>query len=154
MYLTYEDYQSYGGTLDETTFNDYEFEAETWIDWYTFRRLQNEETYTDRVKRCVYQLIKLAKLKADALALGSQTIQTRDAEGNITGTIQTTSAVASQSNDGVSISYNVVSASDAYHALQTTESGNLIEDTVKKYLQGVKNSLGRLVLYRGVYPNE
>ena len=29
MYLTYEAYQNMGGTLDETTFNNYEYEAET-----------------------------------------------------------------------------------------------------------------------------
>lgn len=29
-----------------------------------------------------------------------------------------------------------------------------MEDTVQKYLQGVTNSLGRKVLYRGIYPNE
>lgn len=153
MYLTYEEYQSYGGTLDETTFTDFEFEAETWIDWYTFNRLQNEDTQDERVKRCVNKLIQLAKMKADALALGSQTVQTKDSEGNVT-TIQTTASVASQSNDGVSISYNTISASEAYRALQATESGNLIEMTVKQYLQGLKNSLGRKVLYRGLYPNE
>lgn len=153
MYLTYEEYQSYGGTLDETTFNDFEFEAETWIDWYTFNRLQNEDTQDERVKRCVNKLIQLAKMKADALALGSQTTQITDGEGNVT-TIQTTASIASQSNDGVSISYNTISASEAYRALQATESGNLIEMTVKQYLQGLKNSLGRKVLYRGLYPNE
>jgi len=32
--------------------------------------------------------------------------------------------------------------------------GSLISDTINKYLYGVKNSLGQLVLYRGIYPNE
>ena len=41
MYLAYEDYQNMGGTLDETAFNDFEFEAETIVDWYTFNRLHN-----------------------------------------------------------------------------------------------------------------
>ena len=31
MYLTYEEYQNMGGTLDEATFDDYAFEAEAKI---------------------------------------------------------------------------------------------------------------------------
>lgn len=145
MYLTYMEYQSYGGTLDETTFTDYEFEAESWINWYTFNRLQNETEYSERVKRCVYQLIKLAKLKSDALTLGEQVTGNGEAS---------TSSIASQSNDGVSISYNIIGASDVFRLLQTTETGNVVEDTIRKYLNGEKNSLGRAVLYRGLYPNE
>ena len=34
MYLTYADYQNMGGTLDETAFNDFEYEAETIVNWY------------------------------------------------------------------------------------------------------------------------
>ena len=59
MYLSYEEYQNMGGALDETTFNDYRFEAETKIDWYTFNRLQKDEVIPEAVKRCVFRLIKL-----------------------------------------------------------------------------------------------
>jgi hypothetical protein len=31
MYLTYSEYQDMGGTLDEVTFNDLEFEAEALV---------------------------------------------------------------------------------------------------------------------------
>ncbi len=155
MYLTYEEYQSYGGTLDETTFNDYEFEASMWIDWYTFGRLQNETEINERVKRCVNKLIQLAKLKADALSLGAQTVSTTDAEGHTT-TVQTSGVIASQSNDGVDISYNTLGASEAYKLLKNGGDGgrNLIADTCYMYLEGLKNSLGQKVLYRGIYPNE
>ena len=43
MYITYEQYKNYGGTLDEATFNEYEFEARSWVNWYTFNRLENDD---------------------------------------------------------------------------------------------------------------
>ncbi len=154
MYLTYEEYQTMGGTLDETAFNDFEFEAECIINWYTFDRLKGEDTYPDELKRCMNSLIKLAKMKADALALGSQTVTTRDAEGNIVSTTETSAPIASQSNDGVSISYNVLGASNIFSELSATKRGSEVDNTIKHYLHGVVNSLGRKLLYRGLYPNE
>ena len=132
MYLTYNEYQTMGGTLDEATFTDCEMQAEVKVDWYTFNRLRNEESYSNRVKQCVFQLIKLLKLQEDASSVGG--------DG---------SAVASQSNDGVSISYNVLSASQVFDMADTQ-----IEKAIKMYLNGEKDSKGRLVLYRGVYPDE
>lgn len=138
MYLTYGEYQDMGGTLDETAFNEFEFEAETIVDWYTFNRLHNMTTYPERLTKCMYALIKMVALKANMLGQA-------DAEegGTIKGTI------ASQSNDGVSVSYNVLSASEAFK-LCDDEVGN----TIKRYLQGVTNELGRKLLYRGLYPGE
>ena len=43
MYLAYPEYEEYGGTLDEATFRDLEFDAETEINWYTFNRLKKDE---------------------------------------------------------------------------------------------------------------
>lgn len=155
MYLTYEEYKSYGGTLDETTFNDYAFEASMWVDWYTFGRLRDETEVDERVKRCVNKLVHLAKLKADALSLGAQSVTTTHADGRTT-TVETSAVIASQSNDGVSISYNTMGASELYSLLKTggDEGRNLIADTCYMYLDGVKNSLGQKVMYRGIYPNE
>lgn len=138
MYLTYAEYQNMGGTLEEAAFNDFEFEAETIVDWYTFNRLHGETTYPGQLKRCMYSLIKLTAMKANLLGEG---------EAEEGGTIKGT--VASQSNDGVSISYNTLSATDAFK-LCNDEVGN----TIKKYLQGVTNELGRKLLYRGLYPGE
>lgn len=138
MYLTYEEYQNMGGTLDETTFNDLEFEAEALVNWYTFNRLKNDTTFPDELKRLMKYLINLANSKAELL--------------NASGSGSETSSgkmIASQSNDGVSISYNVLSAKD----LMDT-SKNDAETAIKQYLQGVMNEAGRLLLYRGVYPNE
>lgn len=153
MYLTYEQYQAYGGALDATAFAEYEFEARTWVDWYTFRRLVNDDVSdNEAVKRCVYKLISLAELQAQALSLGNQT--TTITTGTSVTTITKDAPIASQSNDGVSISYNNVSASDMFNQLKQDARGNLIENTITQYLQGVKNSLGQDVLYRGLYANE
>lgn len=137
MYLTYEEYLNMGGTLDEAAFDNYLIDAEMLIDWYTFNRLENETVIPEKVKKCVYKLISLADMKSKAFVLGREV----NGEGN--------ASVASQSNDGVSISYNTISASQAFDLLKS-ESENII----KQYLNGVVNSLGRKLLYRGVYPDE
>lgn len=137
MYLTYEEYISYGGTLDETSFNNYEFQARTKVDWYTFNRLQNETEYPEAVKRCVYNIISYLVLSAQVS--GAPDTQ----EGALTA------GVTSQSNDGVSISYNVLSAKDI-----VDNADKRIAETIDQYLQGVMNSLGQKLLYRGVYSNE
>lgn len=139
MYLTYEQYQTMGGTLDESTFNDYEYEAETFVDWYTFNRLQGEDNLPEAVLKCVYHLIKLLILKGQAIGLDNGT------EGSTDGG----KVVVSRSNDGVSESYNVLSASEIAEL-----SKKEMEDCIRRYLNGVMNSLGRKLLYRGLYPGE
>lgn len=140
MYLTYEEYQNMGGTMDNTTFSEFEFEARCKIDWWTFNRLKNEESYPEEVKRCMYKIIKLLQQVAEASAV--------DGEGG-TDSSSTVAGVASMSNDGVSISYNVLSASQAVE-MANDEIGTCIQ----QYLSDVRNSLGRKVLYRGLYPGE
>lgn len=137
MYLSYEEYREMGGTLDNTAFSNYLIDAETLVDWYTFNRLHNEIDIPVRVKQCVFKLISLADMKAKSFVLGREV----DGTGN--------AAVSAQSNDGVSISYNTLSASQAFDLIKA-ESGQV----VKQYLNGVVNSLGRKLLYRGIYPNE
>lgn len=137
MYLTYEEYLNMGGTLDEAAFDDYLIDAEMLIDWYTFNRLENETVIPEKVKKCVYKLISLADMKSKAFVLGREV----NGEGN--------ASVASQSNDGVSISYNTISASQAFDLLKSES-----ESIIKQYLNGVVNSLGRKLLYRGIYPDE
>lgn len=141
-YLTYEDYLEYGGTLDETTFDEFAFEAEAEIDWYTFSRLQSVE-YTElnpKVKRCMYYLIKLIQEAQIATA-----IPTADG-GVINGTA---AGIMSQSNDGVSITYATLSAHDLVERTKDE-----IRASIQRHLQNVKDSLGRKVLYRGIYPGE
>lgn len=141
MYLTYENYQSMGGTLDETTFSDFEFEAESVVNWYTFNRLKNEFEYPEALTRLMYRLIQLLQARAEALNI-TDTDDSAQTSGN-------GRSIASQSNDGVSISYNIMSASELVEQCK-----NEMINIIKIYLSGVTNSLGRKLLYRGVYPGE
>jgi len=141
MYLTYEQYQSLGGTLSEAVFSDCEMEAEMLVNWFTFDRLKNEQTYSEDVQKCVYMLIKYIALQSGL-----------DGSGNVDtdGSIKVTrGGIASESNDGVSASYNVLSAQELMENAKSK-----IEEIIKMSLQGVVNSLGRKVLYRGLYPGE
>lgn len=138
MYLTYTEYVSMGGTLNETVFNDFEYEAEALVNWYTFNRLKNNDTIPEEVKRCIKELIKLLNDKSSALG--------NNGSGD---TNSSTGGIASQSNDGVSISFNVMSASEALQVAETD-----IVRTIQIFLQGVTNELGQHLLFRGRYPGE
>lgn len=137
MYLTYLEYQNMGGTLDESAFTNYYIDAEVLIDWYTFNRLHKEQIIPERVKQCIFKLIAIADMKAKSFVLGLEANGVGDAY------------IASQSNDGVSIHYNTISASQAFE-LAKSESVALI----KQYLNGVVDEKGHKLLYRGSYPNE
>lgn len=140
-YLTYEEYTDVGGTLDETEFNYLAYEAESYIDWYTFNRLHNTTEIPDAVKRCEVYLIKLIQERLTALGISAT-----DSNGTSTDALKN---ILSRSNDGVSVSYNSLGAKDAISGLSSE-----IEQTVQRFLQGVTNELGRKLLYRGLYPNE
>ena len=139
MYLSYADYQNMGGTLDETTFNDVAFEAASLIDWYTFNRLQNDTEYPEAVKRCMYSIIKYVIAQQQVSGIASD-------NANNSGV---NAGIVSHSNDGVSESFNILSAKDVIDAGKSQ-----IKQLVNQYLSSVVNSLGQKVLYRGVYPNE
>lgn len=138
MYLTYEEYQSMGGTLDLATFDDLEFEAEATVNWHTFNRLKNDTNIPYEVKRLIKYLVTLASNKIKAISLAD----TSDSESG--GGI-----IKSQSNDGVSITYEVPSAKEILDNIKAES-----ENAIGKYLQGVTNEAGRKLLYRGLYPGE
>lgn len=141
MYLEYYDYQQMGGTLDETAFDELEFEARAIIDYWTFNRLKNETEFPEAVKRCVYKLINLInnKIIAESVSIDNDNFSTTTINPGI----------VSESNDGVSTTYNTLSAQEAVDTMKKET-----EDVVRMYLNGVKNSLGHKLLYRGIYPNE
>ena len=85
QYLTYEEYQELGGTLDETPFNILELEAQEHIDKYTFGRLKDLEKQIIEVKICEVKLIELLN-----------TYNTYNLQDK---------SVASENTDGYSISY-------------------------------------------------
>lgn len=138
-YLSYEQYSEMGGTLEETLFTPLAMEADTIIDWYTFNRLWNEKEIPIRVKQCEFQLIKFVQTKANLI-----TPDVSDSAG-----INSNAQIMAQSNDGVSVEYSVLHADEIYHNCEKE-----IEDLVKRYLNGVLNSVGKKLLYRGLYPDE
>ena len=137
MYLTFDEYTDMGGNLDETAFEDFEFEAGCQVDYWTFNRLKNDTEYPDALKRVIYKLIQVAQAKQNSLTAGNS----QDGTG--------TAMVSSQSNDGVSVSWNVMSASQLFDNLKDET-----EDIIRKGLYGVRDSLGHRLLYRGIYPDE
>lgn len=142
MYLTYDEYTQMGGdTIDEATFENLEFEARSQIDYWTFDRLTKEEELPESVKRCMFWIIK--KIQAQ------QTLLNASLPGMSKDTVTSTGGIMSQSNDGVSISYNTVSATSIVNSL-----GSEIKKAVDSYLGNVRTSLGRKVTYRGIYPDE
>lgn len=146
MYLTYAEYQTYGGTLDETSFQDLEFDAESTINWYTFNRLFKDEwkaaLETEQLKRCVYQLIRLKQLEEELLASGGlgDGIGWRKEPG-----------IVKESNDGVTTEYSVLSTGELFAYANGSRPK---KDLIDRYLSSIVNDLGRRLLYRGVYPGE
>ena len=140
-YLTYEEYCDYGGELDDTIFDDLAFRAQSIVDRYTFNRFRQDTEFPEELKRLIYRLINLAVISDSLLGL------TADGSGASSGSL------ASQSNDGVSMSFNSLSASELYK-LVGGSYGTVIQDSIKYYLSGVKNQAGQIVLYKGLYENE
>ena len=140
MYLTFEEYQENGGTLSATTFNNFEYEAEALINYRPFNRLKNVESVPDEVKRLTRYLIDLAQKKADSLSLGNAGDTTTSNAG---------SYIKSQSNDGVSITYGGMSSVDLYKMCEVDA-----HKAIDRYLVDVTDSLGRKLLYRGLYQGE
>lgn len=138
MYLEFPEYQSYGGTLAEPIFIEYEKSAEAIINWYTFSRLKHDRHIPEEVKRLVYILIKLADLRNQTLTLGKPE--------NDSGTVRN---ITHQANDGVSITYSGMSAVELFDTLKKE-----CEQVIHEYLDGIMNEAGRKLLYRGLYPGE
>ena len=130
MYLTYAEYQEFGGTLDEATFLNYESTAEGTVNKYTYSRLLNDETVPAAVKRVVFNLIGIAEQQKQAM----------NTDGG---------AITSQSNDGVSTSYASMSPENIYQNLEAQK-----RDIIMDGLFGVKNAKGHNLLFKGMYADE
>lgn len=139
MYLSYNEYLAYGGKLEETTYNEFEFEAECIVDYYTFNRLKNDTIISEPVKRLIFELIGIAQKKEATLNLGVSSSNSGVSDVYITR----------QANDGVDTTYNSMSASSLYQL-----SKQEMSRTIHRYLATVVNQAGRKVLYRGLYPGE
>ena len=122
QYLTYQEYQLLGGTLEEMPFNLLEFNARKKIDERTFERLVDKGQEYKEVKLCIYNMI---------ITLNSYS--SYDTQNK---------AISSESTDGYSISYGTPQKS-------TTEAKNSeLEDIIDTYLSNlIVDDVP--VLYRG-----
>ena len=124
QYLTYQEYTSLGGTLDQTPFNLYEFEARKIVDKYTFGRLIDLDTQLQETKTCVFNLINSI-----------------EQYGNVNGKSKN---VASESIDGYSVTYS--NGSKEFIEAESEEYKRI----VNTYLVNCKLEDGTRYLYRGV----
>ena len=123
VYLTYDEYKDYGGTLSNADFTVAEFKCRKRIDRLTDCRIQKMTSVPEAVKLCMMSLINLEK----AVGVEAQ------AENPV---------VTSFSTDGYSESYGkAMGASDASVAMNRT---------VLSMLYGETDDNGVPLLYRGV----
>ena len=122
-YLTLVEYTAYGGTLTEPAFSRVEFQARSLVNQYTFGRLKDDTTFTEPVKRVMFELIGMLS-NADVSAAGY------------------TGAITQESNDGYSISF----AADS--AITVQKISDIAEGIILRYLTGEKNAAGELLLSR------
>lgn len=127
QYLTYEEYQALGGTLDQTPFNLLEFEARNQIDLRTHNRLINEKTIPQKVKMCDFHLIEKINSYAEA---------TSSIGGNI----------ASENTDGYSISY--VTANQIQEIVKSKNAE--LQDIILSDLYGVVVNNEHIIYNGGV----
>ena len=124
-YLTYSEYLEYGGTLEETAFNRLSYKASRKIDRMTFNRLQNDTEIGEPVKRLMFELIGVI--------------------GNNDTTSESYSpAIASEGNDGYSVSY----ASTGF--LSPDAADKKVDSLIEEYLQFEKAQNGQYLLSCGL----
>ena len=124
QYLTYNEYKSLGGTLEETPFNILEAEGRLNIDNYTYGRLKNLSSQVNEVKLCVNALINILQSYAES--------NSRD------------KGIASEHTDGYSITYAGIT-------IQLTEAQrNEVKNIINTYLAECKLEDGTPYLYVGV----
>lgn len=138
MYITYLEYQAFGGDLTESAFNSTIYDVQMKIDYYTFGKLKKDTIINEQVKRCIVKLISLMNTFN---------------EYNKIVTSTSTPVISSQSNDGVSVSYGGYLGNTSPNDLEAVSKklDTDIRDTIKQYLAGEQNQAGEVLLYRGVY---
>ena len=122
QYLTYQEYQALGGTLEEMPFNLLEFNARKEIDRRTFGRLIGKGQDYQEVKLCVYNLIGTLN------SYSSYETQNK--------------AISSENTDGYSVSYGTPNKS--YSEAKNSEIASIIDDYLANLI--IDNVP---VLYRG-----
>ena len=126
QYLTYNEYKSMGGNLDETPFNLLEYEARRKIDERTQGRLKNVANVPQEVKMCMFALIN---------SINSYGSSANENNKNI----------ASESTDGYSVNY--VTGGTIQEMIQSKSVE--LNDIINTYLIGVIVN-GEHIMYVGV----
>jgi hypothetical protein len=121
QYLTYEEYQEIGGTLDLTAFNRNIDRACGFIDANTQNRLCGVLEASQRVKACVRDLVEYL---ASNIANGKTVTSKSQSAGN-------------------------VSESESYATKTTEDIGGEMGDILRDYLASETDDCGTPLLYRG-----
>ena len=122
-YLTFAEYQSYGGTASETAFLMLEFRARKRIDRQTFDRVQNMAEVPEAVKLCMMSLM----------------------------TIDSKVGVEAQVENPVVTSFNTDGYSESYgKALSAEDADSSMSASIRSMLWGERDDNGVPLLYRGL----
>ena len=124
QYLTYEEYQSYGGKLSETAFPAAELRARKQMDRLTASRVAAMETVPEEVRLAMMSLIRANQATAADTLADNPLIQ-------------------SFNNNGYSESYG--SAADQLAVIRESAEGEAVA-----LLYGVTDDRGTPLLYRGL----
>lgn len=123
IYLTFPEYQGYGGTASRADFAVLESKARKRIDRMTASRVQNMRSVPTDVKLCMVSLI--------------------DVESKV--------GVEAQAKSPVVTSFNTDGYSESYgKALSVADAEKSMSATIKTMLWGVTDDHGVPLLYRGV----
>jgi hypothetical protein len=124
QYLTYEQYQAWGGTLDESAFNLAEIRARARIDAMTQKRVAYMQTVPEQVQAAMMEIITV--------------------DGTFSASAQASAPVAASfTTDGYSESYGSAESRTAAIEKQLTGS-------IETLLDGVTDDEGTPLLYAGV----
>ena len=122
-YLTYAEYEAYGGTLPLAAFTLSEFRARKRIDYMTDSRVQGMESVPEAVKLCIMSLI----------------------------TVDSAAGVEAQVENPVVTSFNTDGYSESYgKAMGAEDAEESMKSVIRTYLYGETDDNGVPLLYRGV----
>lgn len=124
MYLTYEEYTGYGGTLPQAAFALAEFRARKHIDYLTDSRVAAMVAVPEAVKLCMMQLI----------------------------TVNSKFGVEAQVNNPIIASFNTDGYSESYGSAenQLAAVNKSMDATIREMLYGELDDNGTPLLYRGL----
>lgn len=114
QYLSYQEYQELGGTLEEVPFNQLEYECERIIDSRTQSRLKNVDEIPQEVKMLEYKMLDILQQYYSSLKKAQD-------------------GVHSENTDGYSITY--ISSSEINQLIEN--KSNEFQDLISTYLYGV-----------------